>query len=1111
MAPTQHNPAADPRAIVVRGDWRVTVLTPRLFRIEHADGASFEDRATLGAVERALPVPGYTASGEGRELRIATAEAVLSLTLLGGPRAEGLIEIDGAEIEFAYPSGDPANLGGTTRTLDNVNGAAPLEPGVLSRRGWSVVDETARPVFRADGWVEARPAGHHADWYLFVYGSRFADALRDFTAVFGRIPVPPRYAFGMWWSRYWAYSDAELKDLAAEFDAHGAPLDVLVVDMDWHLEGWTGYTWNPACFPDPDGFLRWARGAGLRTALNLHPADGVGAHEAAHPAMAKALGHDLDAKDAVPFDAADQRFMRAYFDVLHRPIEAQGVDFWWIDWQQEKTTSIRGLDPLWWLNHAHWRDQEENPARRERPLILSRWGGIGGHRYPLGFSGDVFSTWESLAFQIGFTATAGNVGFAYWSHDIGGFQPGAVEPELYLRWVQWGALSPVLRTHGSNNPHAERRLWAAMPQELFEHAREAVWLRYSLLPYLYSLAHEAHGSGMPPLRPMYLHWPHQEDAYASPGQFMLGAQLLVAPVVSRVSPDTGLALCEVWLPPGAWVRWDTRERHDGGGRLRFLAGLEALPVFVRAGAIVPLAPPALRTRDHDPSALHLYIFPGERGEFTLAEDDGATPAYLDGAVARTRITQQRDGTKLAVRVEGVVGSYDGMPESRVATITVLGVYPPRSVKLDGREVEAETRDTAPEWTYDIEAHALQVSVRQRNTREGFELAMDFGRANAPHVIDVSDEARLSPGGAHAARGCGLFHLAASAATALGPVECEPLVRALEGLMLHQQPSQNDVFVTEELFSTNLSLALKELAAMHGREPDPGRRRRIAEAWCRIARVSPALRVDAVGEGCFRVAALLEQEEQPGFGSVDFHLPRVEGLAEPVFVGGANQLVDRRIPFGVAHVYRPADALMPARIRATAELTLDGTSIRFEMARDAFPSVNGWWLCGPFDNPWEAGLDAVHPPERGFDEAARFAGQGGVEVGWRRVERPLEPGADLAEEWFVDLNSAFCGSLEYAVGYALCWIIADEARTVLLAAGSDDGLAVFLDGARLHANHVGRGYTSQEDRVALPLRAGRNTLLLKISQGALGWGFCAHLLEADGTPARGVRVTLEPPA
>jgi hypothetical protein len=189
---------------------------------------------------------------------------------------------------------------------------------------------------------------------------------------------------------------------------------------------------------------------GLKTTLNLHPASGVQPWEAAYPAMARAMGIDPATKKYVPFDITNKKFATNYMDLLHHPLEKQGIDFWWLDWQQEPMkTKMPGVGPTWWLNYVHFTDQQREG---KRPLLFHRWGGLGNHRYQIGFSGDTISVWESLAFQPWFTATAANVGYAYWSHDIGGHMPGAVDPELYTRWVQFGAFSPILRTHTTKNP-----------------------------------------------------------------------------------------------------------------------------------------------------------------------------------------------------------------------------------------------------------------------------------------------------------------------------------------------------------------------------------------------------------------------------------------------------------------------------------------------------------------------------------------------------------------------------------------------------------------------------------------------------------------------------------
>jgi alpha-glucosidase (family GH31 glycosyl hydrolase) len=394
------NPVADPKAIVVSGQVRFTVLTPQLIRMEWSADSQFEDHASMVFINRQLPVPSFTSSQDGGVLTIRTDKLLLKYRIDSGHfEAKNLsvvFTLNGAPVEWHPGLDDRGNLRGTTRTLDQIKGKTVLEPGLVSRDGWVVVDDSARPIFDNSEWpwVMPRPSGERQDLYIFAHGHDYKTALHDFTVVAGRIPVPPRFAFGTWWSRYWSYTDREFRELVSQFHEHDVPLDVLVVDMDWHLTfgvrwwedkmdqsghnlGWTGYTWNRDLFPDPKGFLDWVHDQGLKATLNLHPASGVQPHEEQYPVMARAMGIDPATKKYVPFDIANKHFAENYFNILHHPLEDGGVRFWWLDWQQEQKTNLPGVNPTWWLNYVHFTDMER---RGKRGMLFHRWGGLGNHR-----------------------------------------------------------------------------------------------------------------------------------------------------------------------------------------------------------------------------------------------------------------------------------------------------------------------------------------------------------------------------------------------------------------------------------------------------------------------------------------------------------------------------------------------------------------------------------------------------------------------------------------------------------------------------------------------------------------------------------------------------------
>jgi alpha-glucosidase (family GH31 glycosyl hydrolase) len=445
-------PEPEAAAVVQGPQVRFTVLTSRLIRMEYSPTEEFENRPSQAFWYRRQPVPDFQVRQSGEQTEIETGH----LLLCYHHNARGFtpcslsvhVKATGITWSFADHAWKSGNLHGTARTLDVANGPVELEPGLMSRNGWAIVDDSRTLVFDDQSWLVPRTSAKSLDFYFFGYGHDYVACLQDFQKIAGQTPLIPRWALGNWWSRYWPYTQEELQALMEDFEAHQVPLSVCIIDMDWHLTetgnqsvGWTGYTWNENLFPDRVGFIKWLHNKGLKTALNLHPADGVFPHESQYTDMAEALGIDSASQDPVPFDISDPTFAEAYFRLLHHPYEAEGIDFWWVDWQQGTQGKIKGLDPLWWLNHLHFYDIGR--GGRKRPFIFSRWGGLGNHRYPIGFSGDSVVSWESLDFQPYFTATAANVGYGWWSHDIGGHMWGVEEGELYLRWLQFGVFSPI--------------------------------------------------------------------------------------------------------------------------------------------------------------------------------------------------------------------------------------------------------------------------------------------------------------------------------------------------------------------------------------------------------------------------------------------------------------------------------------------------------------------------------------------------------------------------------------------------------------------------------------------------------------------------------------------
>ena len=746
----RYDPVADPRAIVTVGHARFTILTPQLIRMEWAADSKFEDHASLVFLNRRLPVPKFSeiseSMGGASILTIQTGALTLKYRDYGtGSKfaPENLtitLQLNGKDVVWNPGVEDTGNLLGTARTLDGVRGSnTKLEPGLVSRDGWTLVDDSTRPLFDSDDfsfaqgekspwpWVIERPPGDRQDWYFFGYGHDYRAALYDFTRVAGKIPLPPRFAFGAWWSRYWSYTDQEFEQLVQQFQSHQVPLDVLVIDMDWHPTfgtrwwdkktdasghslGWTGYSWNKLLFPNPPAFLDYVHQQGLKATVNMHPAGGVQPWETRYPEMAKAMGIDPATKQYVPFDITNKKFAANYMNIMHHPLEHQGIDFFWLDWQQEQHTKLENVNPTWWLNYVHFTDQEREG---KRPLLFHRWGGLGNHRYQIGFSGDTISVWDSLAFQPYFTSTAANVGYAYWSHDIGGHMPGPIEPELYLRWIQFGIFSPILRTHTTKNPDSERRIWA-YPQPYSDLMRDAFVLRYALQPYIYTEARRTYDTGVAFLHPLYYDSPEAPEAYDAKDEYMFGDNVLVAPISQPTGKDSQLVKRSVWLPEGNWIEWDTGARLTGPASTERTFSIRQIPVYVKVGSIIPMQPPMRYTGEKPVDPLILTVFPPEDGKsstYRLYEDAGNTTGYKRNEAAWTNIraSAAANGTALTLTISPVEGRYNGMRASRAYEVRLRGTWPPTSVTVNG--AIATHTETALGWSYD--ATTLTTIVRTR--------------------------------------------------------------------------------------------------------------------------------------------------------------------------------------------------------------------------------------------------------------------------------------------------------------------------------------------------------------------------------------------------------------
>ncbi|MFJ9117221.1 TIM-barrel domain-containing protein [Streptomyces sp. NPDC102394] len=625
-------------------------------------------------------------------------------------------------------------LGGYRRGLDGVNGdnGAPVTtPGLLHRDGWYLLDDTPSALYdTATKKATPRPAHGgtpYQDGYVFGYGHDYKQALTDLATLTGPPQLLPQWAYGVWYSEYIdrTAADYENKILPA-FRSEQVPLDVLVTDTDFKaVNNWSGWEMDPGRFPDPKGFFDWSAAQGLHNTLNVHPSilasdpQFAQAQATAKGKLSKGgcAGAASVEDNCYTFDFGDPDQLKAYLD-LHRTMDQQGNDFWWLDWCCDASqSSQQGVTPDAWINQQY---ADLTGETLGRGFVLSRAygslqaGGYSGQQaLPTGpwadkrttvhFTGDTASTWGTLRFEVGYTpGESAATGMAAITHDIGGhndttgltgsetYTDGGqtrtthkLPDDLYARWVQFGTFQPIDRLHSN---HSDRLPWQYGTQAR-NSADKFLNLRENLVPYTYGLAQEANRTGVPIVRPTYLEYPDEAKAYETAGsEYFYGSDVLVAPVTK---PGT-TATTTVWFPPGRWTDYFTGKTYQGGTTQDITTGLDTMPVFLKAGAILPTRTHDVTDNDRNPlTDVTLTVAPGASGSYHLYEDDGTTARK--GHTATTTVRYGHKAGRHTVSISPATGTFHGQAKSRRWTLSLPGTaHAPTKVTATG--VRLTSRD-----------------------------------------------------------------------------------------------------------------------------------------------------------------------------------------------------------------------------------------------------------------------------------------------------------------------------------------------------------------------------------------------------------------------------------
>lgn len=703
----------------------VTAVSPHTLRLTFTDGARPVAGADGALVDRTWPSPaGHLKTARpGRAIRIGNASVTFARDpLVVRIETEGRVvqelELDSSTGALWFVTGGKAVLGlgaggpgfdrrGSTLGTRSGQGAYRLRTHggrvpiqwAIGTAGWAMFVHQPYGAFdltgERGGFVPDGPKRLPIDLFL-VTTAEPGRIMREYAALTGLPEMPPLWSLGYQQSHR-TITTADVTSVARTFREKKLPCDALIyLGTDFTPSGWNThngeFSWNAAVFPDPKAAIDALHALNYRVVLHA-VMEGRRLTGAVRDGCARPEPSGRTADGKWP----DDRSVGCYWP-HHKQVFDLGIDGWWPDQGD-------GLDPasrlnrirMYWEGSQLWRP-------RERPYALHRNGHAGMQRYAAFlWSGDVYSTWETLKTHVPIAVNAGLSGIPYWGTDIGGFVPTAeYTGELHVRWFQFGAFCPLFRAHG-RTWHL-RLPWGwntgeAGPNEVSGYGgaanppasalhdarvepicRKYLELRYRLLPYLYSVVREGHTTGLPIVRALWLHYPEDPRSVERGDEYLWGRDILVSPVTEQ-----GATTRTLYLPPGTWYDFWSEEMLAGGAEVSRAVDLETIPLHVRAGAILPFGPLKEYTAQRADGPLALRVYTGANGQFVLYEDDGESFAYRTGAWMGIAMSWDDRRRRLTLRLAD--GSRMLPPARRAIDVRLVPGGSSRGIVFEGRPME----------------------------------------------------------------------------------------------------------------------------------------------------------------------------------------------------------------------------------------------------------------------------------------------------------------------------------------------------------------------------------------------------------------------------------------
>ena len=613
--------------MVIGQNYRFTILTERLIRLEYSVNGTFENRSTQNVIFRNFERPIFVVNETDALLQISTKYFNLSYVknkpfesskLTPGTNLKVDLRETNSTWYYGHPEARNLDFGTIKYSLDDFVGKLELDKGLYSTDGFCILDDSTSLVLNEDGEYTTRNT-NNVDIYLFMYKRDFGLCLKDYYDLTGYPAFIPRYTLGNWWYKNDLYNYNDIVKLLKKFNDNNIPLSVIMLGDKWH-NNIDNYSFDDNII-DSKKLISLLHSNNIKLGLTINPSLPIDKKSPYYEEISKYIkGKEIS------FIPLTMPKLGIYFNTFTRRLSSMGVDLFNIDYN-----NINDRNNLWLFNHFHYVDNII--TRNKRGVILSRNSKMATHRYPITYTGKTIVDWNTLNALPSYNMSAANSGISFVAHAIGGYYKGIEQEELFMRYVQFATFSPFLILAGDEGKYYKREPWKWNGLRLLV-IREYMQLRNKLVPYIYTESYNYYKKCVPLIQPLYYKYGQIADEPLYRNQYFFGSEMLICPITKKKNPVINRVVQRIFIPEGVWFDLKTGKKYPGDKYYMCFYKDDEYPAFCKAGSIIPLS---LNDSTDNPTDMEIVIFPGNDNSYIIYEDDGISNNYTNGDYMLTRV------------------------------------------------------------------------------------------------------------------------------------------------------------------------------------------------------------------------------------------------------------------------------------------------------------------------------------------------------------------------------------------------------------------------------------------------------------------------------------------